>query len=728
MSSKYGQELTALEQSLVDHVERGTPLDLLGDRSGPPGEAAMRSWGDDRTIRSWVIRDILLGRLAADPDPHGIDLHGCRITGRLDLMHVRTEVAVRFTHCLLPEGVDVRYARLGPVGLTHCRIEHRTLTAFNALQLSAPMLDLSDTTIVNSSPVAALHLLEAQIGGVLELDRSKLRNDSGPAICADAIQVGGALLMRQAVAVGTSERGAVCLFNARVDGSAELDGTELRNSAGPALYAELAHVQGPLYLRLGFTATGSGTASAVNLRSTRLCAFACSGATMRSASGPALLLSGARIDGPLDCSGATFDSASGPGLVASHARIEGSMICNRGFTATGSGRSGAVSIVDARIGNALECDGAVLRNKTGPALDAEGVDIKGVLLLRNGFTAEGTGVRGAVSMIAASIGDTTEISGARIVNDQGPALVANLVKIGGVLVLDRGTRIAGTGQEGALQLIDSRIEDAVELLDAEVRDNGGPAVQMRQARVGQSMTFGARFRAVASNTRLTVGLSQVQIGTTLHITPACAEHLRSSGASLDVDGLTYVGLPRGISSAEWLEMLGSSTPWYAAQPYQQLAAAERAAGHDSGVRRVLMAQRRDQIESGALTGRGERSWAKVSGVTLGYGYQPWRALIALFLVLLMSALAAGFMGGLGGLQKVRTQANAPVESCHLVDRIGFGLDAGAPLITSGTRPKCETTSAAWGSALTISGWVLKVLAWAFATLFIAGFTGAVRKT
>jgi hypothetical protein len=29
-----------------------------------------------------VIRDILRGRLAADPDPHGLRLRGVRITGR----------------------------------------------------------------------------------------------------------------------------------------------------------------------------------------------------------------------------------------------------------------------------------------------------------------------------------------------------------------------------------------------------------------------------------------------------------------------------------------------------------------------------------------------------------------------------------------------------------------------------------------------------------------------
>ena len=36
-----------------------------------------------------------------------------------------------------------------------------------------------------------------------------------------------------------------------------------------------------------------------------------------------------------------------------------------------------------------------------------------------------------------------------------------------------------------------------------------------------------------------------------------------------------------------------------------------------------------------------------------------------------------------------------------------------------------SVTAAW---LTAAGWVLRLLAWVFAALFIAGFTSAVRKT
>jgi hypothetical protein len=43
------------------------------------------------------------------------------------------------------------------------------------------------------------------------------------------------------------------------------------------------------------------------------------------------------------------------------------------------------------------------------------------------------------------------------------------------------------------------------------------------------------------------------------------------------------------------------SPW-AKEPYQQFAGAHRAAGHDGEVRRILMAQRRDQLDREALTG------------------------------------------------------------------------------------------------------------------------------
>jgi len=60
-----------------------------------------------------------------------------------------------------------------------------------------------------------------------------------------------------------------------------------------------------------------------------------------------------------------------------------------------------------------------------------------------------------------------------------------------------------------------------------------------------------------------------------------------------------------------------------------------------------------------------------------------------------------------------------------------GLDLNLPIGKSVAREQCDlakesaSAAAAW---LTATGWVLQLLAWVFAALFIAGFTSAVRKT
>lgn len=51
-----------------------------------------------------------------------------------------------------------------------------------------------------------------------------------------------------------------------------------------------------------------------------------------------------------------------------------------------------------------------------------------------------------------------------------------------------------------------------------------------------------------------------------------------------------------------------------------------------------------------------------------------------------------------------------------------------PRHTETDRTQCDLTTTPAGQRITIAQWCLQVFSWAFATLFIAGFTSAVRKT
>jgi len=533
-------ELKPVEQSLIEHVCRGDWLDLLvGDEE--VDEVTMRSWGDWRTCSATVIRDILRGLRAAQPDPQGLRLRGAKITGLLDLENLTTDVRLELKDCYLNEGVCARGARLASLTLAGCQLEHPTKPPLDADRLTCGGLDLRGVRIIGHADVGAVRLSRARIGGSLECDGASLYNDSGPALNANGL-----------------------------------------------------HVDQGIFLRREFTATGSGDDGAVSVI-------------------------GARIDGNFDCEGAKLHNSSGPALVADGLQIGGAFL-RAGFTATGSSSDAAVILVGARIGGSLHCEGAELHNGSGPALNASSLQVGQVMLLSDTFTAIGGGM------------DVVSLAGAQV---------------GGVLLF----------------------------------------------------------------------------------APARLEHVAADSHRLVVDGLTYAGVPLLVSVRAWLQMLRHGTPYYAAQPYQQLAAGCRALGDERQVREVLIAQRNDQLARTRI-GWPERLWGWITRVTLGYGYKPWRALLFLAGLVALSCVLAVVLGSHGALAQTDKTAT-PGRSCTVIQDVSVGLDLNLPIGQSVAREKCDlTTNSASTTAafLTAVGWVLRLLAWAFAALFIAGFTSAVRKT
>jgi hypothetical protein len=155
----------------------------------------------------------------------------------------------------------------------------------------------------------------------------------------------------------------------------------------------------------------------------------------------------------------------------------------------------------------------------------------------------------------------------------------------------------------------------------------------------------------------------------------------------------------------------------------------RAVGHDRDVRQILIAQRQAQLDRGVLTGR-ERLWTRITGITLGYGYQPWRALLFLLGVVVTSVVVAVSLGAHGALIHPLDPKNpaAATVPCSVTERVDVGLEVGAPFLDTHAQDRCMTTNTATGIGLSYSTRALQLLAGALAALFIAGFTGIVRKT
>jgi hypothetical protein len=371
--------LTSVEQSLVEHVGRGELLDLTADDEAVD-EAAMRLWGESRTCRASVIRDILRGRLAADPDPHGLRLRGARIAGRLDLGNLSTDINLELRDCLLEEGVLARDARLVGLGLDGCQLEHPAEPPLDGARLICSLLALARTRVIGHAGDGAVNLVGAHIGGYFVCDGAELRNDSGPALNANSLQADQGMFLRGGfTAAGSDELGAVNLVGAHIGGHLDCTGADLSNDSGPALHANTLQADQGVFLRVGFTAAGSGARGAVNL-------------------------TGAHIGGQLDCTGADLSNDSGPALNANILQVGQDMFFRDGFTAAGSGDDGAVNLTGAHIGGHLDCSGAELRNDSGPALSAYSLQVGQGMYLASGFSATGGGKGVAVDLRAALVG------------------------------------------------------------------------------------------------------------------------------------------------------------------------------------------------------------------------------------------------------------------------------------------------------------------------------------
>jgi hypothetical protein len=93
---------------------------------------------------------------------------------------------------------------------------------------------------------------------------------------------------------------------------------------------------------------------------------------------------------------------------------------------------------------------------------------------------------------------------------------------------------------------------------------------------------------------------------------------------------------------------------------------------------VLVAQQQHLADSGLLAGWARRRH-RLLGVTLGYGYQSWRAVLGLLATIAVAAVL------LVATPPATAAAGQPAAACAVVDRIGLAIDATVPLVGTGHR-------------------------------------------
>lgn len=400
-----GDDLTDVEQLICRGSEAGQ---LVNASPGPYHFAAMRAWGTDRTVRASVLRHLIL----ADEWPvhqKGVQLHGFRISGRLDLDSAIVRCPLQLESCYFPEAVSLTGSTVSLFVMKDC---HVAGLVGDALMVSR-FLDFGGSTF--AGPV---RLMLADIRGGLNCRSCHLSNPDadGIVLFAERIRVGGNVFLdmnpgqRPFLADGTLR-----MTDATIAGDLSCVGARLTLAAQNeiSLMAQRIKVGGNVFLtshpgETKFTAQGT------------------------------INLVGADIVGAVDCSGASLGGGRGDALTGAGMKVGFGVLLGSGFTA-----AGAVDLRGADISANLVChNGTQLNgvNADGNALNATSMKVGGYLRFNDGFTAAG-----AVNLVDADITADVEVLGVQLggANITGSSLTARGIKIGGNMVLGDG--LAATG-------------------------------------------------------------------------------------------------------------------------------------------------------------------------------------------------------------------------------------------------------------------------------------------
>ncbi len=688
-------ELKLLRAAAMGQGAQCGPSDKLDDPTNDPAKSD--EWRAEREIRAALIRWLCLDREASSRvDPAGLRVLGAKITGELNLSFGNVPF---------------------PLGLFRCR--------------------LTETLALQSTQIPALLLSGSWTKSIL----------------ADGVDVRRDVFLRQ----GFRAEGEVRLAGAQVGGNLHCTGGVLKNppklgkdgkvleGSGEALNADVVDVKGSVFLGDGLTAEGE------------------------------VRLLGAQIGGQLNCTGGTFKNpptlakdgkaleGSGRALTADGVDVKGDVFLGDGFTAEGE-----VRLLGAQIGGQLHCIGGVFKNPPtlakdgqaleggGRALSADGVDVKGDVLLGQGFTAEGE-----VRLPGAQIGgQLTCIGGAfknppklakdgKALEGSGTALIADGVDVKGDVFLRQGFTA-----EGEVRLPGAKIGGQLSCTGGTL---GALAIQAAAIR-GHFLWVN-----IPNSNAATLDVRSASAG-------GIVDEERSWPASgnLFLDGFEYKRISKGPSDAktrlEWLARANQFT----LQPYRQLAKVLREAGDERGAKRVLyeMERRlwRHEAELAVKEGREDRRWwARMRGrllswwltakayilkITIGYGIYPlrvWEALAFLTALGFLFFRLGYFHGamtpipantaGQAAYHLFKSNGRRP-EGYPAFNSLAYSVENTIQVLRLGQSHYWAPDPSPQGAGrapfpsptfLTWFRWVQIVFGWVLVALFLAGVTGIAQR-
>jgi hypothetical protein len=225
-------------------------LNLLRDSasSGVPirGLMGLRSNRIPPKIRPELVRWLASDRKAARfLDPNGIRVYGVTLPRDLDLEGCHISVPLVFYRSTINGGINLQLAETKGIYIVYCSVE-------GAIQ--ADRIDAQGPMYLQKSQFASeVALKGARIEGDLDCSGAKLEVKEGDAFSADRAEIGGGVFLKQ----GFTSSGTIRLLGAQIKGNLECSGAKLEVKEGDALSADGAEFGGSVFLHQGFTSSGT---------------------------------------------------------------------------------------------------------------------------------------------------------------------------------------------------------------------------------------------------------------------------------------------------------------------------------------------------------------------------------------------------------------------------------------------------------------------------------------
>lgn len=695
-----------------------------------------------------VLRHVL----TVDPPP-ALRLRDVDIAGPVDLQGVSFAGELALHGCRIYGGdIDLSRSQFGALSLAGLIVRGSLLMdsvdVGRSVVLDGAVVD-DRTAAVHASIAGRLSLAGARLG--LDLEASELALDlygarvggqllagriaTGAEVGLKGLRTGGAIDFVDADLRGTPV--ALSMDNARIEGAAMVNSSKAygRFEAKGAVTMDGAQVAG----QLNFTGATLGGLEARNVDVGG--EFFLNHGTVNGT----VFLTAAKIAGQLNATGGKFRADnSGAAIDAEGVRVGTNVWLNHGFEA-----DGRVNLRHLAAGGHVNAVASCVDGGGGVALNLERARIGTDLVLADAEWAErGFEAFGTVVLRNASVGGGLDATGGHFDGRGSDALQAERVAVGTDLTL---AAVAGTATSRGYRF-----------------EADGP-VRLRGASAGGSLTCtGGSFSSDAA-TGPALDVASVSVGDTLSLlslgvngevdlsSARCARLADDSSYwtadggdanTLDLDGCVYTVLARPdkdktwTSTKKWLDAM----PTYRPQPYLQLAAVMQAGGEERYARKLNIERHKQRLSAATTDPPAGAarvfSWAarqfdRLLGVTIGFGYAPWRALLwALALVAVGWAIYApasasdlmrpSHTPGQRGAPSAKSSHCTPSYPC--LHPLIYSVDTVLPIIRLGERDNWFVdTRTTKGELVAIYSWLATLLGWVLATFVVASFSNAVRR-